>query len=97
MNRDAVPDFSTKCLSIKIVDSDHSFDLCYPKFETQAGKLFLVGTIPKGSSASNWDANKVSAVLWEQVRSYIVFDSQEEIIKAFEISENYQQEKDTYS
>ncbi len=83
------PDFSGKCLSIKIEDSEHSFDLCNPKFELQAGKIFLIGKVPMGSSASNWDAGKLNAVLWDQVRSYLIFDSEEEIIKAFEVSEKF--------
>jgi len=91
------PDFSDKCLSIRIEGSDHSFDLCNPKFELQAGKLFLIGKVPKGSSASNWDVGKMNAVLWDQVRSYLIFDSEEEITKAFEISEKFhaEDEKDT--
>lgn len=97
MKENDYPDFSDKCLSIRIADSEHSFDLCNPKFEWQAGKLFLVGVVPKGSSASNWDEGKINAVLWDQVRSYLVFDSAEEITKAFEISEKFhaEDEKDT--
>ncbi len=97
MNKDDYPDFSEKYLSIKISDSEHSFDLCNPKFEWQAGKLFIVGIVPKGSSESNWDAGKINAVLWDEVRSYLVFDSLEEITKAFEISDRFhvEDEKDT--
>jgi len=97
MNEIDYPDFTGKCLSIMISDSDHSFDLCNPKFELQAGKLFIVGTVPKDSSASNWDVGKTNAVLWDQVRSYLVFDSEEEITKAFGISEKFstKDEKDT--
>lgn len=63
MKADNFPDFSKKCLSIRLIDSSHSHDLCFPRFETQAGKIFLIGTIPKGSSESNWDANKIGAIL----------------------------------
>jgi hypothetical protein len=89
MKENDYPDFSEKCLSIKIADTEHSFDLCNPTFELQAGKLFLVGIVPKGSSASNWDVGKVNAVLWDQVRSYLIFDSEEEITRAFEVSETF--------
>ena len=61
-------------------------------FEAQAGKIFLIGTIPKGSSESNWDANKIGAILWDQVRNYVVFDSLEEITNAIKISEEFQEE-----
>ena len=69
------PNFEGKCISLSLIDSDASHDLFSPKFEMQAGKIFLVGKIPVGATDSGWDANKIGAVLWEQVRNYVVFDS----------------------
>lgn len=94
MNKDDIPDFSGKCLSLKILESENSHDLYDPKFEYQAGRLFLVGTIPPGSSDSGWDANQKGAIAWEMVRNYVQFNSLEEFTKAVEISESYQ-EKDS--
>lgn len=91
MDKDDMPDFSGKCLSLKILEPDHSHDLFDPKFEYQAGRLFLVGTIPPCSSESGWDANKMGAIAWDLVRNYVLFNSLEEFTKAIEISESYQQ------
>ena len=87
MTKDHWPDFSGKCLSLKITHSDHSHDLYDPSFEYQAGRLFLVGTIPPGSSASGWDENQTGAVAWDLVRNYIVFS------KAVEISDRYEEDE----
>lgn len=78
------------CLSIRVAESDCSHDLYDPIFEYQAGRLFLVGTIPPGSSDSGWDANKTGAIAWDSVRRYVLFDSLEEFTEAVEISESYQ-------
>jgi hypothetical protein len=87
MNKHDLPDFSGKCLSLKILESEHSHDLYDPHFEVQAGRLFLIGTIPQGSSASGWDANQTGAVAWEHVRNYVLFESLEAFERAIEISE----------
>ncbi len=90
MSDNEFPNFSGKCLSLRIIDSESSHDLFDPKFENQAGRLFLVGTIPSGSSESGWDTNKTGAIAWELVRNYVVFDSLADFTRAIEISENYQ-------
>jgi len=88
MNKHDLPDFSGTCLSLRILESEHSHDLYDPHFEVQAGRLFLVGTIPHGSSDSGWDASQKGAVAWEHVRSYVLFESLEAFGRAIEISEN---------
>ena len=92
MNKCDFPDFSGKCLSLRLVDSDCSHDLFDPKFEWQAGRLFLVGTIPEEATDSGWDKNQVGAVAWEQVRNYVLFDDLASYQRAVEISESFQQE-----
>lgn len=94
MNKDNLPDFSGKCLSLRIHDSEHSHDLCDPRFEYQGGRLFLVGTIPPGSSESGWDANQKGAVAWDAVRNYVLFDSLDAFTRAVEISDAYQESED---
>ena len=92
MKENNYPDFSEKCLSIRIKSQETSFDICYPEFKMQAGKLFLEGVVPHGNCESNWNTDKVSGVLWDEVRSYIIFDSREDIEKAIKISEDFQSE-----
>jgi hypothetical protein len=78
-----------------VLESEHSHDLHDPFFELQAGRLFLVGTIPQGSSASGWDSNQIGAVAWESVRSYVLFESLETFTRALEISESYKESEST--
>lgn len=88
------PNFEGKCLSLRLIDSEASHDLLSPKFELQAGRLFLVGTIPAEATDSGWDANKIGAVLWDQVRNYIVFDSLEDYKEAVAKSEAWSAENE---
>jgi hypothetical protein len=90
MNKDNLPDFSGKCISARLIDSDHSHDLNDPHFEYQGGRLFLVGIIPVGSTDSGWDADQVGAIDWAQVRNYVLFQDLESYTKAVEISDSYQ-------
>ena len=94
MNKENLPDFSGKCLSIRLIHSEFSHDLYDPKFEYQGGKLFLIGTIPEGASDSDWDANQTGAVAWDLVRNYVLFNSLEEYSKSVEISHSFQENSD---
>ena len=91
MNKDALPDFSGKCLSMRVVDSEGSHDLFDPHFEYQGGRLFLIGTIPEGASESNWDANQIGAVDWSRVRNYILFPDMDSYTECVGKSESYQE------
>lgn len=71
----SLPDFSTKIVSFGISGDEHSYAIESPRFETQAGRLFLVGTVLPGGSTRNWSQGVVSAVTWDQVTDYLVFDS----------------------
>lgn len=93
MTKDNLPDFSGKCISMRVIDSDHSHDLFDPHFENQGGKLFIVGTIPVGSTDSGWDANQIGAIDWAGVRNYVLFQDLESYTKAVEISEAYEPEE----
>ena len=46
-------------------------------WESQGGRLFLVGPVPHGASKNNWCDGLPSAVAWDQVTDYLVFDSAE--------------------
>ena len=89
MDKDSLPDFTGKCLSIRIEHSDYSHDLFDPHFEYQGGRLFLIGTIPEGSSESGWDNNQIGAIDWARVRNYILFNSIDEYFQAVKVSESH--------
>ena len=89
------PDFSNKCISFTIQDDESNYDLFDPRFEEQCGKLFIIGTIPKGATESNWVSGKTGAVAWERVTNYYVFDSIEEYTIAINASESFQEKNET--
>jgi hypothetical protein len=91
MDKEYLPDFTDKCLSISITSDTASHDLFNPRFEYQGGKLFLIGTVLVGATCSDWVANKVGAVAWELVTEYFVFDNIEEYTVATNMSESNQE------
>lgn len=80
-----------------LIDDDVSHDLFDPHFENQGNRLFIVGTIPKGSTESNWVDNCQGAVAWDRVQDYVVFDDLDSYTKAIRISEDYHSKKDKTS
>lgn len=82
-----LPDFKGKFLSITIMDDDSSHDLGNPYFEYQGGRLFIIGTVPKDSTESNWVTGSQGAVAWDRVTDYFVFESAAAYSKAIKTSE----------
>ncbi len=72
-----LPDFSTKLISVSLAGEDDGRALDRPHWEMQGGRLFLVGMVPRGGSTRDWCEGIVSAVAWDQVTDYLVFDSSE--------------------
>ncbi len=95
MDKDSLPDFSGKCISLGMAGSQYGHDLFDPRFEYQGGKLFIIGSVPENSSASGWDSGKTAALDWEHVRKYTLFDSLEDFHKADAIAEKYENENHT--
>ena len=93
MDKENIPDFSNKCISMSLIDSESSHDLFDPQFEYQCGKLFIVGKVPVGCSESGWDAGHIGAAEWAQVRSYVLFENLEAYTKAVKISDSYYENK----
>lgn len=87
-DKNALPDFSNKCLSVSLIDDEDAHDLVAPKFEWQAGRLFLIGVVPNCSTKSDWTAGCTAAVAWDRVQEYVVFDSEDAFLKAAAISES---------
>mgnify|MGYP006981144983 CR=1 FL=1 len=82
------PNFEGKCISLSMINSEESnnIDIFNPTFENQAGRIFIKGTSPKGSTESGWVEGCEVAVAWERVSDYFVFESSEEFEKAAEKS-----------
>ncbi len=90
--KNRLPDFSGKCLSIKIEGSSYMHDLFDPQFEVQGGRLFLTGHIPEGASESNWADGSTAAIVWKNVSDYIVFDDLESYVRAIKKLNDYHQQ-----
>lgn len=71
-------DLSDKILVLFVPDMRYDATIENGKFETQEGRLFLVGNVPKGCSRGDWLAGTRIGVAWDQVRGYFIFDSFEE-------------------
>jgi hypothetical protein len=70
-----LPSFAGKVLSVICEHADSSQILADSRFEIQGDRLFLVGTVPKQSSRNNWMEGLPSAIAWETVQDYVIFDS----------------------
>ena len=77
MKQSTFPDFRGKVVSI-VFKGDFGRSLQDPRFEVQAGRLFLVGTTPRSGSSKDWVAGLKAAVAWDSVQDYVVFDSPED-------------------
>ncbi|MES9818024.1 MAG: hypothetical protein ABW155_15365 [Candidatus Thiodiazotropha sp.] len=87
IDKELLPDFSEKYISMRVAGSNYLHDLENPKFEYQGGKLFIIGKIPKSLGKPGWDDGKVAAIDWQHVRKYTLFDSLEELHEAWAIAE----------
>jgi hypothetical protein len=94
-NKDQYPDFSGKCLSISLVDDETSHDLYDPIFEVLCGRLFLIGNSPAGATESGWVEGCRSAVAWDRVTDYFVFEDLESYIKGTQISKSFYSKPDS--
>jgi hypothetical protein len=74
------PDFSGKIVLIYLVNrsDDYNVVMQHATLENQAGKIFIVGEFAEGTTASDWAAGIRTAVSWENVEQYLVFDSIED-------------------
>jgi hypothetical protein len=82
MDRDAmaVSDFSGKIILLYLADrpDEHNVVLQNAALEDQGGKVFIVGEFAESTSANDWAAGVQTAVAWDRVEQYLVFDSIEE-------------------
>jgi hypothetical protein len=84
-SKTGLPDFTNKVVSVSIAGQDDGRCLEHPSWETYGGRLFLVGTVPRGGSTNDWCGGVPSAVAWEAVTDYLVFDSAEQYLERLRI------------
>ena len=84
------PDLRGKVVSITIEDDDTNHDLVDPRFELQAGRMFIVGSTPKGATESDWTVGALCSVAWDKVTDYFLFESLEHYERAIKISAAFQ-------
>jgi hypothetical protein len=80
-----LPALHEKVVSVTLSGEEWARVLVHPKWEVQAGRLFLVGTVPPGGSTNDWLAGVTDSVAWEFVSAYTVFDSPKEYAKKLAI------------
>ena len=71
------PDFSDKIVLIYLMgrSPDDGVLLERAVFEVQAGRAFLIGDFAEGASANDWVAGVRTALAWDSVQQYFIFDS----------------------
>ncbi len=80
-NESALADFSGKVLVVYVADSPRGIQdgvvFEYPELRNVGGRLFLTGRVPE-VQGQEWVASLQTAVAWDSVVSYVVFNSREE-------------------
>ncbi|MGD9330129.1 MAG: hypothetical protein PVJ53_02390 [Desulfobacterales bacterium] len=74
------PDFSDKIVLVYLMGRppDDGVLLQQAVFEMQAGRPFIIGEFAEGASANDWVAGVRTALAWDTVQQYFVFDSMED-------------------
>ncbi|MBW1988715.1 MAG: hypothetical protein JRI97_04125 [Deltaproteobacteria bacterium] len=77
-----LPDLRGKIVVLYLVNRslDHVAVMEDPHFEMLGNRLFIIGTVPEGTSPNDWAAGVTSNVAWDRVEEYLVFDSLEEYL-----------------
>ncbi len=77
--KNKLPNFTGKTVSFSTTSSTLAVE--NPHFEMQGDRLFVVGTVPKGASNSDWAIGVPCAVAWSAVEDYMVFESVQDYTK----------------
>jgi hypothetical protein len=75
------PRFDGKVVSVVCENEDTGQLIFSPTFEYQGGRLFIVGTVPSESSHDNWMEGLTTAIAWDTVQDYVVFESMADFIE----------------
>jgi hypothetical protein len=81
VKKTTLPDFKNKVVSVGLANDNYGYSMSSPRWETQGGKLFLIGLVPHDGSTRNWAEGALRAVAWDQVTDYYVFDSVKDFVK----------------
>ena len=87
------PDFTDKFLSLSVIGDDHTLTMDSPHFELQAGRWFVIGSVPEGVTNGDWSEGAQRAVAWDQVNHYLVFDSADAYRKGLKKFAKYEKSK----
>jgi hypothetical protein len=84
------PDFSDKVVLLYLTNRspDDAVVLCGTRFETQGGRFFIVGEYAEGTTANDWAAGIATAVSWDSVEQYLIFDSIEDYFNRASLAYN---------
>lgn len=81
MPEDTLPDFTGKVVTFYVANAPPGVEAGIAmenlEFKRLGGRLFVVGRVPE-MSESEWVSRLQSAIAWDAVVHYLVFDSQEE-------------------
>ena len=71
------PEFHNKIILLYLFNrpDDHNVVLQEASLENQAGKMFIVGVFAEGTTANDWAAGVQTAVAWDSVEQYLIFDT----------------------
>jgi len=76
-----IPRFDDKVVSVVCANEDTGQLIYSPQFERQGGRMFIVGSVPNESSQDNWMEGLTTAIAWDTVQDYVVFDSMADFIQ----------------
>jgi len=69
-----LPNFDGKVVSFGLPDS--TLAILNPKFEKQAGRIFITGTIPEEHTKNDYALGNACAISWDDITDYIVFKNE---------------------
>jgi len=86
MNESSLPDFSGKLVLFYTSNAPEAISggtmMQYAEFKKYGNRLFVEGRVPDiDENYHHWVAKLQTAIAWEDVTSYVVFDSPEEYLE----------------
>jgi hypothetical protein len=75
MNPKNLPNFKGKILVVEVAGKATTYILKDVHFDTQGGRLFLLGTFLRGASQNNWVEGVPVAIGWSRIDHYMIFNS----------------------
>ena len=81
------PEFENKIILLYLFNrpDDHNVVLQNASLENQADRMFIVGVFAEGATANDWATGVRTAVAWDSVEQYLVFDTIENYFERISI------------